>query len=202
MKIRKVIQILTLILFIVLIVLGKTQIWMLIFLGSVLLSTIFGRFYCGYICPINTGMEIVDYQAKKTKRSRLKTPKIFLNSIIRYIILALFIATLVFVLISGKQLPALPILFAAGIIITIFFLPEFWHRYLCPYGALFSIFSKFNKFTYKVNNENCIKCGQCVRICPAASYQWQDKNDYPLIIKNECLKCAQCVEICPTKTIK
>ena len=49
MKLRKFVQVLSLVLFVGLIALGKMQLWMLIFGGSLLLSTFFGRFYCGYI---------------------------------------------------------------------------------------------------------------------------------------------------------
>lgn len=202
MKSRKLIQILSLGLFIGLLALGKVQIWMVIFGGSLLLSTFFGRFYCGYICPINTGMEVIDDNASKKKRKRKPVPKFLKEPIVRYGILALFLGTMVIVFKTGKKLPVLPVLFASGIIITIFYRPEFWHRYLCPYGSLLSIFSRFNKKTYMVHNEGCIKCGKCVRVCPADAHVSEDKKDYPFIIKNECLQCGKCVEACPTDSIK
>lgn len=202
MKKRKIVQIFTLVLFILLIVLGKVQLWMAIFGGSLLLSTYFGRFYCGYICPINTGMELIDDKANKNKRKRKPVPKAFKNPIIRYGILALFLGTMVIVFKTGKKLPVLPILFGSGIIITVFYKPEFWHRYLCPYGTLLSIFSRFNRKSYMVYNENCIKCGKCVRVCPADAFIWEDKKEYPVIIKNECLQCGKCAEVCPTDSIK
>ena len=156
MKKRKIVQIITSILFILLIILGKVQIWMAIFAGILILSTYFGRFYCGYICPINTGMELIDDNANKKTKTRKAAPKSF-KKFIRYGILALFLGILVIVFNTGKQLPVLPILFGLGIIITIFYKPEFWHRYLCPYGTLLSIFSRFNKKTYAVSNEEIIK---------------------------------------------
>ena len=202
MEKRKIVQVFTLILFILLIVLGKVQLWMAIFVGSLLLSTYFGRFYCGYICPINTGMELVDNNANKNKRRRKPVPKAFKSPIIRYGILALFLGTMVMVFKTGKKLPVLPGLFGLGIIITIFYKPEFWHRYICPYGTLLSIFSRFNKKSYMVYNESCIRCGKCVKVCPADAFIWEDKKEYPAIIKNECLQCGKCVEVCPTDSIK
>lgn len=202
MKSRKLIQILSLGLFVGLLALGKVQIWMVVFGGSLLLSTFFGRFYCGYICPINTGMEVIGDNASKKKRKRKPVPKFFKKPIVRYGVLALFLGTMVIVFKTGKKLPVLPVLFASGIIITIFYRPEFWHRYLCPYGSLLSIFSKFNKRTYMVYSEDCIKCGKCVRVCPADAYVWGDRKDYPIIIRNECLQCGKCVEVCPTDSIK
>lgn len=201
MKKKKTVQIIALILFALLIVLGKIQLWMAIFGGSLILSTYFGRFYCGYICPINTGMELIDDNANKNKRKRKSVPGIFKNPIVRYGILALFLGTMVMVFKTGKKLPILPILFGLGIVITIFYKPEFWHRYLCPYGTLLSIFSRFNKKTYAVHNEECIKCGKCVGACPADAFIWENKKEYPVIIKNECLQCGRCVGVCPTDSI-
>lgn len=202
MKKRKIVQGVTLILFITLIVLGKVQLWMAIFGASLILSTYLGRFYCGYICPINTGMDLIDGRANKNKRERKSVPKVFKKSIIRYGILFLFLGTMVIVLKTGKKLPVLPVLFTSGIIVTYFYRPELWHRYLCPYGTLLSIVSKFNKKVYKVYDDDCIKCSKCIRVCPADAFIWEDKKDYPLIIKNECLQCGKCVESCPTDSIK
>lgn len=202
MKKRKIVQVFTLVLFFLLIILGKVQIWMAVFGGSLLLSIYFGRFYCGYICPINTGMEVIDGHADKNKRKRKSVPKIFKNPIIRYGILALFLGTMFIVFKTGKNFPVLPVLFASGIILTIFYRPEFWHRYLCPYGSLLSIFSRFNKRSYKVYNENCIKCGICVKICPSDVFIWEDRKEYPIIIQNECLQCGKCATACPTDSIE
>ncbi len=203
MEKRKIVQVVTLILFVLLVILGKVQVWMAIFGGSLLLSTYFGRFYCGYICPINTGMELIDDRASKNKRKRKPTPDAFKNPMVRYGMLALFLGTMFIVFKTGKKLPVLPVLFASGILLTYFYRPEFWHRYLCPYGTLLSIFSRFNKKTYMVFNDDCTKCGRCVRVCPADAFIWEDKKKtYPLIINNECLHCGRCVEVCPEDTIK
>lgn len=202
MKKRKVIQIATSILFVILIALGKVQIWMAIFGIGLLLSTYFGRFYCGYICPINTGMELIDDNVNKTKRKRKSVPEAFKKPWIRYGILVLFLGTMIMVFKTGKKFPVLPVLFGLGIIITIFYKPEFWHRYLCPYGTLLSIFSKFSKKSYMVVNEDCIKCGKCVRACPSNAISWEDKKEYPIIIGNECLLCGKCKEVCQNDAIK
>lgn len=201
MKYRKGVQVFALLVFILMLVLGKVQLWMAIFGVSLLLSTYFGRFYCGYLCPINTGMELIDDHAEKNKRKRKAVPEIGKKAWIRYGVLALFLGAMIVVFKTGKKLPVLPVLFGLGITITIFYKPEFWHRYLCPYGTLLSIFSKFNRKSYVIEEENCIKCGKCVRACPADAIVWENKNDYPVIIQNECMQCGRCKEVCPSDAI-
>ncbi|MDR7857035.1 4Fe-4S binding protein [Tissierella sp.] len=201
LKYRRWIQILALIVFSFLIVKGKVQIWMVIFLGSLLLSTFLGRFYCGYICPINTVMEVIDDDASKKKRKRIKTPTWISHNTIRVGVLILFLGTMIFVFKTGKRLPVLPILFALGVLLTIFFEPSLWHRYLCPYGTLFSVFSSKSKNGYKVGTEGCIRCGMCVKSCPADAIAWDDKERDPVINKKECIVCGRCAKVCPKKVI-
>ena len=166
-KYRKWIQWIALIVFGFLIFKGRPQVWVILVVGGLLVSIFRGRLYCGYLCPINTVMEVIDNNAEKKKRKRLKPPEWMKSNIVRGLVLALFLGTMVVVFRTGKKLPVLPGLFLLGVVLTIFFQPSLWHRYLCPYGTLFSIFSKKNKIGYKVEDEGCIQCGICVRACPA-----------------------------------
>lgn len=201
LKYRKVIQILALIVFGFLIVIGKVQLWMAIFLAGLLLSTFLGRFYCGYICPINTVMEVIDDDASKKKRKRIKTPSWIKHTAVRVAVLILFLGTMIFVFKTGKRLPVLPILFGLGVLLTIFFESNLWHRYICPYGTLFSLFSSKNKNGYKVGAEGCIRCGICVKSCPADAISWDDEEKDPVINKSECIVCGRCTKKCPKKVI-
>src|SRR5690554_94556 len=57
--IQKVTQLVFLLFFIYLIFIGKIQLWMLLFLVGLVTSALFSRYYCGWICPINTGMRMI-----------------------------------------------------------------------------------------------------------------------------------------------
>lgn len=200
-KYRKWIQWLALLVFGFLIFKGRAQVWVILFVGGLLVSTFRGRLYCGYLCPINTVMEVIDNNAETKKRKRLKTPNWMKSNIVRGIALAMFLGTMVLVFRTGKKLPVLPVLFLLGVLLTTIFEPSLWHRYLCPYGTLFSIFSKKNKIGYKVEDEGCIKCGICVRACPTDAIVWESKQSDPVIKKNECIVCGKCEEKCPQEII-
>ncbi len=200
-KYRKWIQWIALIVFGFLIFKGRPQVWVILVVGGLLVSIFRGRLYCGYLCPINTVMEVIDNNAEKKKRKRLKPPEWIKSNVVRGIVLALFLGTMVVVFRTGKKLPVLPGLFLLGVVLTIFFQPSLWHRYLCPYGTLFSIFSKKNKIGYKVEDEGCIQCGICVRACPADAIQWEDRKTDPVIVKSECIVCGKCEEKCPQEVI-
>ena len=45
---------------------------------------------------------------------------------------------------------------------------NFWCRYLCPYGALLGLLSRFSPFKVRRNEEKCIHCHACTKHCPDA----------------------------------
>lgn len=202
LKHRKLIQILTLIIFATLMATGKIQLWMMIFLVGLFLSTFLGRFYCGYMCPINTTMEVIDGNAQKKKRKRIEAPNWMKNPFIRFGVLIFFLGIMAFVFKTGRKLPVLPILFFIGVVLTMFFEPSLFHRYICPSGTLFSIFSIKSKNGYKLKDSGCIQCGQCVRVCPGDAIAWEDKKKDPIINMKDCLVCGKCEEVCPKDVIE
>ncbi|MDD3840145.1 MAG: 4Fe-4S binding protein [Clostridia bacterium] len=197
---RRSSQVLFLLLFIALIYTGKIQIWMGVFAISVIFTLFFGRFYCGWICPINTVMNLVTNIKDRLGRKSLSVPRFIKKSVFRYGVLIVFILTFVFVRISGKKLPVLPALLVIGVALTIFFPEKLWHRYLCPYGTILHVVGKLSRRSYSIDDELCISCGACNRICPSNAVE-VNQGKY-MIYKSECLVCGRCAEKCPENAIK
>lgn len=193
-------QIAFLILFIVLVVLNKIQMWMVVFLLSVVATIILSRIYCGWICPINTIIKATNWIKNKLHIKSFKIPKFLEKNWIRYIILALFFATFAFTMISGRKLPVLPIVVAIGVIISLFFPEELWHRYLCPYGTILSLPGSKSMHYLQIDKNKCTSCGLCKKVCPAKAVNKEDKN-YD-IIKKDCLVCMECERKCPVNAIE
>jgi ferredoxin-type protein NapH len=200
-KIKLIMQIFFLIVFISIMILGKANLWMVIFLGGVLGSMLLGRFYCGWICPINTMMDGVDYIYKKRKVKRRTVPNWAKKPFVRYLSLAVFIGIIVLTLITGRKIPLLPMLVILGTIIALFYVPAFWHRYLCPYGALLSITGSLARFHWKVDESLCSKCEVCKKVCPAEAVFKENKQAFPKLEKSLCLECLACVKACPKNAI-
>ena len=197
--VQRSIQILFLALFIILSVMGKIQIWMGIFVISVLASLVFSRFYCGWLCPINTVLKPVTWAKKKLHLKSSKVPSFLKNTWVRICMLILFLGILGFTLRTGKKLPVLPISVALGFVLTLFFPEELWHHYLCPYGSILSLPSRKTMFRMKIDKERCIKCGKCMEVCPSVAITRQEK-EYS-ITKGDCMVCRSCAEVCPAGAI-
>lgn len=73
---------------------------------------------------------------------------------------------------------------------------RFWCRYVCPSGALLSVFNFLRVGERKVE-ESCINCNKCVEICPFDAIH----EDYTTRV-NDCTYCQTCGGVCPTHSIK
>lgn len=86
------------------------------------------------------------------------------------------------------------ILLAVTIILSIMIYRPFC-KYICPLGAIYSVFNPISVFKYRIEEEKCIHCGACARTCKMQVNPVQHAN-HP-----ECIRCGQCKKICPTGAI-
>lgn len=192
-------QIILLALFLFLIIIGKVQVWVGLLLFGILASVFLGRFYCGWMCPINTVFKGITWTKKKLRINNFKIPKILKNKWIRIIAFGIFAVLFGFIMITKAKLPVLPALFIIGVITTLFFPEELWHRYLCPYGSMLRVSSSKTKHTMVINEDTCNNCGICKTVCPAAAIKKDDGAH--TILKSDCLVCMKCETACPQNSI-
>ena len=69
---------------------------------------------------------------------------------------------------------------------------RFWCRNLCPLGAFFALFSKFQIWKRKVSAD-CNECAECQKICKMDAI----KSDFTVTDFGECVQCYDCVKDCP-----
>jgi len=68
-------------------------------------------------------------------------------------------------------------------------------KYICPLGAIYSVFNPISVFKYQVDEKKCTHCGACAKVCKMQIEPVQNAN-HP-----ECIRCGQCRKACPTKAI-
>lgn len=69
-------------------------------------------------------------------------------------------------------------------------------RYICPLGAVYSVFNPISVFRYRVEKEKCVSCGACAKACPMACDPVQNANSL------ECIRCGKCKQACATGAIE
>jgi len=75
------------------------------------------------------------------------------------------------------------------------FVPNFWCRFLCPYGALLGLTSWLSPMKIRRNTEPCIDCAKCAKACPSNL----PVDKLVKIQSAECTGCLECVAVCPAE---
>jgi len=146
---------------------------LLLFILPIIFALFFGRVFCAGVCPLGALQEVVNI--KNYKLSRVVTsvlgifPWIYLGFAVLFAITnSGFIICrydpFVGIFRLGGELPLL--LF--GIILLIFsvFTGRPFCRFICPYGAILSLFSRVSFRQVKITKKECINCQLCHNACP------------------------------------
>jgi polyferredoxin len=161
------------------------------------LSFLFGRFYCGYLCPVGAVQEL-SYLVPVPK-FRLKNKTIPYLS--RWAFFLVFIGA--GIMLSQGILSLFGIrdffnlIFSAAFFVFLaivglsFFLYRPFCRFFCPFGALVSIPAMGSRFRIQ-RTDACIECGKCERACPTNEAKLAD-------LKAECYLCHRCLDVCPVE---
>lgn len=193
---------------------GLTLYWPFILtaLIPVLATVIFGRFFCGWICPATFLYELNTTLSLWLHRAGFKAGNRKFDRRLKYLVLAV---GLVLSVISGSVLISViypPAIigrelyfgialggFGAGLVffvITLLFdllvARRGFCRYICPGGALYSLLGRYRLFRIKRIVENCNDCAKCNAVCEFGLNPLHDD------FGQECNNCAACIAVCPT----
>jgi len=80
-------------------------------------------------------------------------------------------------------------------LLLIFTIGRGWCRYFCPVGAMIAPFNKVSLVEVKVNQDLCIHCNACTKVCPMGI------NVPEMSRSTECILCGKCIEVCPKNAI-
>jgi len=183
----------------------------------ILVSIVFGKSFCSWLCPVGLLSELLGDFGKKLFRRQLHMPRWLdwpLLSI-KYLLLAFFVYSIFFLMntVALKQFLGSPYNLMADVKMYYFFADisrfalivigalfllsilyrNFWCRYLCPYGALLGITSLLSPNKIRRNPISCIDCGKCAKVCPAMIKVDKVKT----VLSDECTTCMNCVDSCP-----
>ncbi|WP_027622964.1 4Fe-4S binding protein [Clostridium lundense] len=69
-------------------------------------------------------------------------------------------------------------------------------RFICPLGAIYSLFNRISVYKLEVNKDVCTSCGACSKRCKLDIEVYKNPNSF------ECIRCGECKSVCPNKAIK
>ncbi len=182
-------------------------------LAAVLLITLlFRRAFCGYLCPVGTVSEWLGSLGRFAgiRGAAVPAPLDRGLSLLKYGVLAvvLFITyragELLFrgfdpcyALISrhGEDITVWSYVVAGSIVVGSLLVIMPFCRWLCPLAAVLSPFSRFGLARIKRDSDACLDCTKCSQACPMAIPVHEVKE----VTAARCLSCLNCVEACPVE---
>ncbi len=189
--------------------LARNPFWYILAGFAILSCLLWGRVYCGFICPFGAVLELLEivkaYRLKLSQRLEQRA------KYIKYIILWLIVvAALVLNNANvGDYEPFSALFTQAGnwldwslLALAIggsLFIPRFFCRYLCGVGLGLGLISKYSLKQLEIK-ENCRKCQNCKSACPYGAIEVQPGgalNINPV----ECIQCHICLNNCPQGNI-
>lgn len=68
-------------------------------------------------------------------------------------------------------------------------------RFICPLGAIYSLFNPISIYRLNIDKHKCTSCGACARKCKMDIEVYKKPNSL------ECIRCGECKKACPNKAI-
>jgi polyferredoxin/Tfp pilus assembly protein PilF len=189
---------------------------LIFFAAMILLTAIFGRFFCGWGCHVLALQDWCRHLMLKvgiTPRP-LKTRTLVWVPTLAF--LYMFIWPLVYRIWIGDSLAlrgtefttahfwaTFPGWIVGGLTFLIcgfacvYFLgSKGFCTYACPYGAIFAGADRLAPMRIRVTDA-CSQCGHCTAVCSSNVRVHEEVRDWGMVVSPGCMKCQDCVSVCP-----
>ena len=165
---------------------------------TVLTTLLWGRVFCGYLCPFGVLQDVIERITPKRWKRELPAQVHGRAKLGKYGVLAIVVAPAV--LGAGVSLyqffepfgtvffgarSALLWAIALGLLAASVVIPRFYCRYVCPLGAALALGSLLSPFRI-ARVEQCGVCKVCEQRCPTRAIQ-RERIDF-----SECVRCNVC----------
>jgi len=182
------------------------------------MAFLFRKAFCSWLCPIGTLSEYLWRAGKKLFKRNFFLPR-WLDLPLRglkYFLLGFFVWAISTMSVVGirdfmqspygliadvkmlnffRHIGETGLIVLGVFVVASVFVPNFWCRFLCPYGALLGLSSWLSPTRIRRNAETCIDCAKCAKVCPSAL----PVDKLVQIRSVECTGCLECVAVCPAQ---
>jgi tetratricopeptide (TPR) repeat protein/ferredoxin len=199
---------------------GMVNAGLVFFAATILLTAVFGRFFCGWACHLVALQDLCRWLLEKLGhrpqplRSRLLkfVPAIaFFYMFLWPVVYRLWIrdsfgdvgtewtTTEFWSTFPGWIVGAATFL-VCGFAAVYFLGAKGFCTYACPYGAVFGAAERLASFRIRVTDA-CQHCGHCTSVCTSNVRVHEEVATWGMVVDPGCMKCMDCVSVCPNDAL-
>lgn len=193
---------------------------LILFAITMVLALVFRRSFCGLLCPFGAIQEFFGKIGRKVMGRKLIMPAV-IDRPLRYLKYVVLLITIAYAWITAGLWMApydpwsvyahlftnnpidaigtavdeslIGLILLVVVLIGSFLYDRFFCKYLCPMGALYGIIGKLSPYKVVRDENVCISCGKCSKVCPVNIDVQHSKE----VKSAECINCQSCVLSCP-----
>ena len=181
----------------------------------ILYGLVRGRAFCGWVCPVNLLLEIIDWLRKKLRlnvEERVLPRHVKAYVALGMLVLSALLSIPVFEALSPISFLNKGILFGgmvggvtllAIILAELFWGHRVWCRSICPLGGFYEVLGKVGLVNVKIDHDVCIGCNKCKRacLCDSEILDAPVAGEDVIVRAGDCMLCGKCIEACPVKAL-
>ena len=199
---------------------GMINAGLIFFAATIVLTAVFGRFFCGWACHLVALQDLSRWLLEKLGRK----PKPLRSRLLRWVpavaFTYMFLWPLAYRLWIGDSFghfdtelttsefwATFPGWIVGGLTFLIcgyavvYFLgAKGFCTYACPYGAVFVAAERLAPLRIRVTDA-CKGCAHCTAVCTSNVRVHEEVRAWGMVVDSGCMKCMDCVSVCPNEAL-
>jgi polyferredoxin/Tfp pilus assembly protein PilF len=199
---------------------GLVNAGLIFFAATILLTAVFGRFFCGWACHLVALQDLCLWLLQKVGIR----PMPLRSRLLRVVPFAafgyMFLWPVAYRLWIGDRFDRFSVeltttefwstfpgwivggltFLVCGFAAVYFLGAKGFCTYACPYGAIFAAADRVAPMRIRVTDA-CSGCGHCTAVCTSNVRVHQEVRDYGMVVDSGCMKCRDCVSVCPNDAL-
>jgi len=199
---------------------GIVNTGLVFFVAAILVTAVFGRFFCGWGCHLIALQDLSRWILIKAgiKPRPLRSRLLGLVPMVAFVYMFLwpaiyrivigrppdptqtgFLTSEFWATFPGLTVAVLTFVFC-GFVVVFVLGSKGYCTYGCPYGAAFGVADRIAPIRVRVTDA-CQGCATCTSVCTSNVRVHEEVRDHGMVVDPGCMKCLDCVANCPNDAL-